>query len=436
MEIINKMKLSKLNKNTILTGGTILDPVLGKEKKGNVHIVDGKIKSIANMHPPKAATIIDCKGLIITHGFCDIHSHFREPGREDKETLESGAIAALAGGFTRVCVMPNTDPPIDSPESIRYIVDRSDECPVYIHPIGAITKNQDGQELTEMATMISEGAVGFSDDGLPVNDSRIMRNALEYANMLSVPVINHAEDICLKQDGVMHEGKISTHLGLSSSPDITESNMIHRDLELSKLTDSKLHVPHVSSAKSVDHIKKIKKNTSKISVEVTPHHLFFTDEDLVTFDTNLKVAPPIRTRLDRKALINALKNGTIDCIATDHAPHTIEEKEATFDLAPFGMIGLESCFGAVYKVMVKKNNMNRIDLLKTLTINPRKIMGFEHDLFKKGREAEITVFDPNENWVFNNDDIYSKSKNSPFVDKKLSGRIKYTIVKNHIAANK
>ena len=430
------MKLSKLNKTTILKGGTILDPVLGIEKKGNVYIVDGKVKSIANIKLPKTATIIDCKGLIITHGFCDIHSHFREPGREDKETLESGAFAALAGGFTRVCVMPNSDPPIDSPESIRYIVDRSEECPVYIHPIGAITKNQEGQELTEMATMISEGAVAFSDDGLPINNSRIMRNALEYANMLSVPVINHAEDPCLKQDGVMHEGKISTHLGLPSSPDLTESNMIHRDLELYKLTDSKLHVPHVSSEKSVDHIKKIKKNNSKISVEVTPHHLFFTDEDLVTFDTNLKVAPPIRTRSDRKALIKALKDGTIDCIATDHAPHTIEEKEATFDLAPFGMIGLESCFGAVYKIMVKNNNMNIIDLLKTLTINPRKVMGFEHDLFKNGREAELVVFDPNENWIFNYNDILSKSKNSPFVNKKLSGRVKYTIVKNYIAENK
>ena len=276
------MKISRLNKNIALMGGTILDPINGNEKKGNVHIVDGKIKSIANKKPPKSATIIDCKGLIITHGFCDIHSHFREPGREDKETLESGAIAALAGGFTRVCVMPNTDPPIDSPESIRYIVDRSEECPVYIHPIGAISKNQHGEELTEMALMISEGAVAFSDDGLPVTDSRIMRNALEYANMLGTPLINHAEDLCLIQDGVMHEGTISTQLGLPSSPDLAESNMVHRDLELSELTGARLHVPHVSSAKSIDHIRKIKENNLKISAEVSPHHLFFTDEDLVT----------------------------------------------------------------------------------------------------------------------------------------------------------
>ena len=429
------MKISRLNNNIALIGGTILDPINGNEKKGNIHIVDGKIKSIANKKPPKSATIIDCKGLIITHGFCDIHSHFREPGREDKETLESGAIAALVGGFTRVCVMPNTDPPIDSPESIRYIVDRSEECPVYIHPIGAISKNQHGEELTEMAIMISEGAVAFSDDGLPVTDSRIMRNALEYANMLGIPLINHAEDLCLKQDGVMHEGTISTQLGLPSSPDLTESNMVHRDLELSELTGARLHVPHVSSAKSINHIRKIKENNLKISAEVSPHHLFFTDEDLVTFDTNLKVAPPIRSRFDRKSLIKALKDGTIDCIATDHAPHTIEEKEATFDLAPFGMIGLESCFGAVYKTMVVENNMKRTELVKALTVNPRKIMGFDYDLFKIGKEAEITVFDPHKDWVFSHNNIYSKSKNSAFLDKKMVGHVEYTIVKGHIAKN-
>ena len=435
VETINKMKISRLNKSIALMGGTILDPINGNEKKGNVHIVDGKIKSIANKKPPKSATIIDCKGLIITHGFCDIHSHFREPGREDKETLESGAIAALAGGFTRVCVMPNTDPPIDSPESIRYIVDRSEECPVYIHPIGAISKNQHGEELTEMALMISEGAVAFSDDGLPVTDSRIMRNALEYANMLGTPLINHAEDLCLIQDGVMHEGTISTQLGLPSSPDLAESNMVHRDLELSELTGARLHVPHVSSAKSIDHIRKIKENNLKISAEVSPHHLFFTDEDLVTFDTNLKVAPPIRSRSDRKSLIKALKDGTIDCIATDHAPHTIEDKEATFDLAPFGMIGLESCFGAVYKTMVVENNMKRTELVKALTVNPRKIMGFDYDLLKIGKKAEITVFDPHKGWIFNYNNIYSKSKNSPFLDRKMFGHVEYTIVKGHIANN-
>ena len=429
------MNITKLKKHVVLRGGTVLDPVEGTEKKEDVLIENGKIKLVGKVDSPKSAQVVDCKGLVVTHGFCDVHVHFREPGREDKETLETGSMAALAGGFTRVCVMPNTDPPLDSPESIRYTVDRAEECPIHIHPIGAITKGQDGKELTEMGAMLAEGAVAFSDDGLPVTDSSMMRNALDYTTMFDIPVINHAEDMCLKKNGVMHEGTVSTHLGLPASPDITESNMIHRDLELTELTGARLHVPHVSSAKSTDHIRAIKKKNEKVTAEVTPHHLFFTDEDLVTFDTNLKVAPPIRSRFDRKSLIKALKDGTIDCIATDHAPHTIEEKEATFDLAPFGMIGLESCFGAVYKTMVVENNMKRTELVKALTVNPRKIMGFDYDLFKIGKEAEITVFDPHKDWVFSHNNIYSKSKNSAFLDKKMVGHVEYTIVKGHIAKN-
>ncbi|MDP6611807.1 MAG: dihydroorotase [Candidatus Marinimicrobia bacterium] len=428
------MNISKLSKHVVLKGGTIIDPAAGTEKKGDILIENGKIKFVGKVEAPKSAQVVDCKGLVVTHGFCDLHVHFREPGREDKETLESGSMAALAGGFTRVCVMPNTDPPLDSPESIRYTVDRSEECLVHIHPIGAITKGQNGEELTEMGAMLSEGAVAFSDDGLPVTDSGMMRNALEYATMFDIPVINHAEDLCLKKNGVMHEGKISTHLGLSASPDITESNMVHRDLELTELTGARLHVPHVSSAKSVDHIRKMKKTSNRVTAEVTPHHLFFTDEDLVSFDTNLKVAPPIRTKADQKALIKAVKDGTFDCIATDHAPHTIEEKEGTFDLAPFGMIGLESCFGAVNQVMVKENKMDRVKLIQMLTVKPRRIMGFDHDLFSKGAEAELTILNPEESWIFRKSHIQSRSSNSPYVAHSLTGKIKYTIIKGHITA--
>ena len=427
------MKISKLNKHTILKGGTILDPKNKIKKKGDIYIEDGKIKSLFNVDAPKTATVINCEGLIITHGFMDIHVHFREPGREDKETLDSGSMAALKGGFTRVCVMPNTDPPLDSPESMRYILDRADECPIYIHPIGSISKGQEGKELTEMGEMIAEGAVAFSDDGLPVENSRVMRNALEYANMFGVPIINHAEDLCLKEDGVMHEGNISTQLGLKSSPGLTESNMIHRDLELAYLTNSSLHIPHVSSSRSIEHIRLMKRKNNDITVEVTPHHLFFTDEDLTDFDTNLKVAPPIRSNSDRKALINAVKDGTINCIATDHAPHTSEEKEKTFDLAPFGMIGLESCFGVVNKVLVKENKMNLNELIQLLTCNPRKILGFNHDLFKPGVEAEIVVIDANKKWVFSKNDISSKSKNSPFIGKEMNGKIVFTIAKGHLS---
>ena len=330
--------------------------------------------------------------------------------------------------------MPNTDPPIDSPESIRYIVDRSEECPIHIHPIGCITKSQEGKEITEMGAMIAEGALAFSDDGLPINDSGVMYNALEYSYMFDVPIINHAEDDCLKRDGLMHEGKVSTHLGLSASPDIAESNMVFRDLELSILTGARLHVPHVSSAKSISHIKSMKKKNDKITVEVTPHHLFFSDEDLYTFDTNLKVAPPIRTKKDRKAIIDAIKNGIIDCIATDHAPHTIEEKEGTFDMAPFGMIGLESCFGAASKVLINDNAMDQMSLVKLLTVNPRKILGLDQNLFKEGTEAEIAIYDPKLEWKFSLENIYSKSKNSPFLGREMKGKIKSTIVKGHITS--
>ena len=428
------MNISKLKKNIVLKNGTILDPYNNTEKKGDIHIENGKIKSVGKISAPKTSEIIDCKDLIITHGFFDIHVHFREPGREDKEDLNSGSLAALAGGFTRVCTMPNTDPPIDSPESIRYIVDRSEECPIHIHPIGSITKSQEGKEITEMGAMIAEGALAFSDDGLPINDSGVMYNALEYSYMFDVPIINHAEDDCLKRDGLMHEGKVSTHLGLPASPDITESNMVFRDLELSILTGARLHVPHVSSAKSISHIKSMKKKNDKITVEVTPHHLFFSDEDLYTFDTNLKVAPPIRTKEDRKAIIDAIKNGIIDCIATDHAPHTIEEKEGTFDMAPFGMIGLESCFGAASKVLINDNAMDQMSLVKLLTVNPRKILGLDQNLFKEGTEAEIAIYDPKLEWKFSLENIYSKSKNSPFLGREMKGKIKSTIVKGHITS--
>ena len=428
------MNISKLKKNIVLKNGTILDPYNNTEKKGDIHIENGKIKSVGKISAPKTSETIDCKNLIITHGFFDIHVHFREPGREDKEDLNSGSLAALAGGFTRVCTMPNTDPPIDSPESIRYIVDRSEECPIHIHPIGSITKSQEGKEITEMGAMIAEGALAFSDDGLPINDSGVMYNALEYSYMFDVPIINHAEDDCLKRDGLMHEGKVSTNLGLPASPDITESNMVFRDLELSILTGARLHVPHVSSAKSISHIKSMKKKNDKITVEVTPHHLFFSDEDLYTFDTNLKVAPPIRTKKDRKAIIDAIKNGIIDCIATDHAPHTIEEKEGTFDMAPFGMIGLESCFGAASKVLINDNAMDQMSLVKLLTVNPRKILGLDQNLFKEGTEAEIAIYDPKLEWKFSLENIYSKSKNSPFLGREMKGKIKSTIVKGHITS--
>jgi len=423
------MNLKKLPKKLVLQGGTILDPLSGRSKKGNVVIERNKIKSVGSIGGTKGGTKIDCSGLVITHGFCDVHVHFREPGREDKETLQTGSRAALAGGFTRVCVMPNTSPPLDSPESIRFIVEKAQECPVHIHPIGAVTKGQKGQELTEIQGIISEGAVALSDDGLPISDAQVMRLALEYTSMFDKPVINHAEDECLRNNGLMHEGEISTRLGLAGNPSLAEAIMIQRDLELANMNQAKLHVPHVTSAGGAANILRMKKLNPNITAEVTPHHLFFNDQALLEYNTNFKVAPPIRTEDDRKELIKAVKDGTFDCIATDHAPHTIEEKEATFESAPFGMIGLESCFGAVNKVL----DMPLKELLKLLTVNPRRVMGFEEDLFKIGCAAELTILDPDQELIYKEHNIYSKSRNTPFIGEKLKGKVRYTISKGTIA---
>ncbi len=428
------MKVKRITKDIILKNGKIIDPYNQKIFKGDLWIKNGLVAGVGDFAIPKSSgmQIIDCTNKIITHGFCDLHVHFREPGDDDKETLKTGAYAALAGGFTRVCVMPNTKPPIDSPESVNFITQKASTLPIHIHPIGAVSKNQDGKHLTEMRLMSKEGAVAFSDDGLPIQDGAVMRMALEYSKLLDIPIINHAEDECLRAEGLMNEGKVSTHLGLAGNPDLAESLMVQRDLELAEFTGAKLHVPHVSSKKAVDHIKRMKSKNKNISAEVTPHHLFFNDEDLMGYNTNMKVAPPIRMEDDRQALIQGIKNGTLDCIATDHAPHKVENKETTFDLASFGMIGLESCFGAVNKILVKENKMKIEHLINLLTINPRNIMGFQNDLFSLGAVAEIVVLDANREWVFSREHIESKSINSPYIGKTLKGKVVHTISRDFV----
>ena len=429
------MGLKRLGKNLVLKNGTIIDPHHKKTIHGDVWIKDGTIAGVGGFKAPKSSETVDCSGKVITHGFCDLHVHFREPGREDKETLQTGSLAAMAGGFTRVCVMPNTNPPLDSPESINFIREKAENCPIHIHPIGAVTKSQDGNDLTEMGLMYQEGAVAFSDDGLPIQDGAMMRIALEYATLVDVPIINHAEDVCLRAEGVMHEGRISTHLGLPGNPDLAESAMVHRDLELAEFTGARLHVPHVSSAKAVHHIREMKQKNKNVTAEVTPHHIFFNDDALTSFNTHLKVAPPIRTEEDRRALIQAVKEGTIDCIATDHAPHTIEDKETTFDLASFGMIGLESCFGAVHKVLMDQEGLQLEDVIALLTAKPRAIMGFDPDLFTLGRAAEINVIDADKEWTFEREHVRSRSINSPFYGEPLKGKVELTISCGRIFSN-
>ena len=429
------MKIEQLKGRLLLKKPKIIDPLNETETIIDIMLVDGVIEKIGIIESENDINSIDCDGLTLTHGFCDLHVHFRDPGNGDKETLKSGCESALAGGFTRVCTMPNTEPPIDSPELINYIVENTKKMPVHVHPIGSVTKKQAGSEISEMGLMIESGAVAFSDDGLPIKSGLVMRKALEYSKMFNVPIINHAEDDCLRADGLMNEGIVSTKLGISGNPSIAESIMVFRDLKLAELTGAKLHVPHVSTAESVQYISNMKNQYSKITAEVTPHHLFYTDEALYEYDTNFKVAPPIRDTRSKEALIQGIKDGTIDCIATDHAPHTSHDKDTTFDLASCGMIGLESCFGVVKKVLVDNENLRLLDLIKLLTVSPRKIMGFDNDLLMEGKEAELVLFKEDEKWVFNKNDINSKSNNSPFIDAQLSGKVIHTISKGVITTN-
>ena len=417
-------------KKLLLKGGRIIDPFSKKTFVGDLLVENGAISKIANSIPSRGKdfNIIDCKGLVVTHGFCDIHVHFREPGREDKENLSSGSFAALAGGFTQVCTMPNTDPVIDSPEHIYYIASKSKNLPIDIFPIGAVSKDSEGKHLTEMMLMKKNGAIAFTDDGIPIQNPQFMKLALTYAKMVDLPILNHAEDIYLRNDGVMNAGKTSSNLGLKGNTSLAEAIMVYRDLLLASSLDAKLHMLHVSTKEAVDLIKKFK--SKNITSEVSPHHLYFSDEDIDAFNTNLKVGPPIRGKADRKKLIEAIKSGVIDCIATDHAPHTLEDKETTFNDAEFGMIGLESCFGVVNKVLVKDNGMSLKSLIEKLTVNPRKIMNIDRDLFEVGKKAQITIIDPNEKWTFSNQDIYSKPSNSPFLGHEIVGKVKHVVSKN------
>ena len=429
-------EISKIKGYILLKGGKIYDPFLSINKVNDILIKDGIIVKINKSIPiSDNYKIIDCKKTIITNGFLDMHVHFREPGFEFKETINSGSLAAFYGGFTRVCTMPNTDPVIDTPELIKFIINSSENLPIYIHPIGAITKGQKGIELAEIGEMILAGAVAISDDGLPLKNSQLMRYALEYAKKFNIPVINHAEDCCLVNDGLIHEGEMSLKLGLMGNPDIAESTMIYRDLSIADYVGGKIHIPHVSSYKSLDVIKYFKDRGVNVTAEVTPHHLSLTDKILENFDTNAKVAPPIRSKKDKDAIIAGVKSGIIDCIATDHAPHSIVDKERDFRDASCGMIGLESAFGLVNKTLLTKNYSIE-SIINLFTINPSKIINVTPNVIKVGNLAELNVINPTYEWIFNKDSIHSKSSNSPLIGKKMVGKVLVTMNKGYLLSCK
>ncbi len=369
------MQINEIKSNILVKNGIILDPFKNKEYKSDILVENGVIKEIGeNLSEKGVEKVIDAKNRYISPGFIDIHVHFREPGYEVAETLESGSRAALSGGFTKVCTMPNTSPAVDNEAEVLSVYYKTRNFPTDVYPIAAITKGREGKEITEMGIMKAAGAVAFSDDGAPVTDGQILRNAFEYAKITGNAIINHAEEPSLKANGIMNESIVSTITGLNGNPSIAEETMIYRDIAIAKYTHGKIHVPHVSTAGSVELIRKAKSAGVDITAEVTPHHISLTDEYMKKFDANGKVAPPLRTENDRLALIAGLKDGTIDVIATDHAPHVIDVKETTLDLAAFGMIGLESAFGLIMTQLFHGEKMGLLDIIKTITVNPAKIM--------------------------------------------------------------
>lgn len=416
--------IKPIPKSLMIKGGTVYDPVTGKSIKRDIAVVNGKIadadKAGAN------AEVLDANGWIITTGFTDIHVHFREPGREDKESLATGANAALAGGFTRVCTMPNTHPPVDSPEDVTTLIKRAADLPITILPIGAITTGQKGQALAEILGMHDAGAVAFSDDGQPLADGQVLRMALEYTKAAGSAIINHAEDCWLRGEGVMNEGALSTRMGLPGNPVEAEAAMVYRDILIAEQTGGKLHVPHVSTALAVDLIRQAKARGVALTAEATPHHLGLTENLISDFSTHAKVAPPLRPEADRAAVVIGLSDGTIDCIATDHAPHTVEEKEMDMLNAPFGMIGLESAFGLAHTTLIAAG-FSTEEVINLMSIKAANIFGLETGAIENGAVANLVVISPGEEWEFALSDIHSRSRNTPMLGMKFKGRVKATI---------
>ncbi len=412
-----------------IVGGRVIDPESRMDRIANILVQNGVIKRIEKPESKiRAKRIIQAKGKVVVPGLIDMHAHLREPGREDEETIHTGSCAAVAGGFTSICCMPNTQPPIDNQEAVRFIYQKAKDALCKIFCVGCITKGQKGEEITEICDLVQAGVVAISDDGLPVSNSQVLRNALEYSRMLDLPVISHCEDLNLSIGGVMHEGFISTTLGMSGIPSVAEEAVVARDIKLAEFTGAKIHIAHVSTEGSVDLIRQAKRKGIKVSCEATPHHFTLTDEIIRTFETNAKVNPPLRTRKDVDAIKRGLFDGTIDCIATDHAPHSIEEKEVEFDSAPFGMVGLETALGLVITELVKKRVLSWTQAIAKLTINPAKILNLKGGRIKRNFPADITIIDPKASWIVDPSKFHSKSKNSPFGGWKLQGKVCYTIV--------
>lgn len=414
--------------NLLVKNGRVIDPVRKIDTITDILIRDGKIRSIGkidNADMPR----YDASGLIVAPGFFDIHVHLREPGTEEAETIGTGGSAAVAGGFVAVAAMPNTKPPNDNPSITSYIISEARRSsPALVFPIGAITKDQKGETLAEIGEMVEAGIVGVSDDGKPVMDGRLFRRALEYAQLFNLPVIQHCEDIHLSKGGVMHEGSISARLGLKGIPSASEDTMVSRDLILAEMTGGKYHVAHLSTRRAVEMVRAAKAKGLNITAEVTPHHFTLTDNAVSEYDTNAKMNPPLRSQEDVDALRAGIEDGTIDAIASDHAPHHINLKMLEFDKAPFGITGLETAVG----LALTQLNLPLPRLIEMLSLNPQKIMRITPWGIFEGSDAHLTILDLSRQWKFDVNQSKSRSRNSPFHGWEMKGKAVGTIVAGKI----
>jgi len=411
-----------------IRGGRILDPAAERDEPGDVLIEGGVIAAVGAKFDARDAEVIDAKGAWIAPGFVDLHTHLREPGQEYKEDIASGGRSAVAGGFSAVSCMANTHPVNDDPAMTDYIIDRGkQESPARIYPVAAATRGLEGVVMTEMSALVDAGAVAFSDDGKTIMDGSVMRHVLEYSRLVGSPVITHGEDRNLVAGGVVNEGPVSTRLGLPGNPAVAEEILVMRDLMLAELTGAHLHVAHVSTKGAVAAIRQARDRGVHVTAEVTPHHLTLTDEAVLGYDTNAKVAPPLRSAADVRACREGLVDGTIDAIATDHAPHAVHEKDLEFTEAPPGMIGFETAFPIVLD-LVRSGELSPLELMRRLSTNPAKIFKLPGGSLEIGAPADVAILDPDRIWTYDPAKGYSKSRNSPWAGQTLTGRAIATIV--------
>jgi dihydroorotase len=416
-----------------ITKGRVIDPSQEIDRQTDVWIQDQAILCIGPRPDLRAERTLDAFGKIVCPGLIDMHVHLREPGREEDETIATGTAAALAGGVTSVACMPNTEPALDSQAAAEFVylqADRAGNANVF--PIGAITKGRQGEELAEIGGQVEGGAVGFTDDGSPVMSAEIMRRALEYCRMFDKPVLSHCEDLELTRGGIMHEGFESMRLGLRGMPAAAEEVMVFRDIALAELTSSRLHILHVSTAGSVDLIRRARRRGVQVTGEACPHHFTLTDESLRSFDSNFKMAPPLRTAQDVEALIEGLKDGTIDVIATDHAPHAPEKKMRELNQAPNGIVGLETLLPICIRSLIEPGHLTWPQLIAKLTIHPATVLGLDRGTLKAGARADVTLIDPAVEWSIDPSRFRSKSRNSPFGGWRVHGRAHAAIVDGEI----